>query len=39
MRELERNRKIKQAHKLADRADEILRYIVSSIKNKQKKAA
>jgi hypothetical protein len=37
--ELKRKRLLKKAHKLADRADAILRDIVKSIKSKQQKAA
>lgn len=37
--ELKRKRMLKKAHKLADRADYLIRYIVTSIKNKQRKAA
>lgn len=37
--ELKRKRMLKKAHKLADRADFLIRHIVTSIKSNKRKAA
>lgn len=37
--ELKRKRTLKQAHKLADKAGIIMRGLITSIKNRQQKAA